>query len=808
MNRQQPKHIYVTVLLLSASVWGARQASIHIDTTRPTATLGPKLYGLFFEDINFAADGGLYAELVQNRSFEYFSVPGREYDPLYAWEKIERGSGRGRVRVERSVPLHRNNPHYLVIHIDAPGTGVGIRNAGYDGLRVDQGERYNLSLYARRSGRRIAPITVALEGEDGTVYGSTAIEAVTRDWQRYEGVIKVNGTDDSAQLALTTRGEGELHLDMVSLFPRKTYKGRKNGLRPDLAQALADLKPAFFRFPGGCIAHGHSLQNAYRWKDTVGDPAHRRPNWNRWGYHQTYGLGYYEYFLFCEDIGAAALPVLPVGVSCGFNQPFQSVPMDELQPWIDDCLDLIEFANGPIDSEWGKLRADMGHPEPFGLEYLCLGNEEHDTPECRERFPVFVRAIRKACPKIKILGTSGLGPSIPLYPFMTELDVYSSDEHYYESPEWYLRNQNRFDDFDRSGPKVFVGEYASRGNALFNAVAEAAYLTGIERNADMVDMTCYAPLFAHVDHTQWRAANLIWFDKRTVVKTPNYYVQQFFSHYKGDVYLKNRVVETREAEPPPTLPGAVGVGTWSTSMVVEQARVNDVAERFQDWSVKRGDFRLDQGQYAQLDRTGQPSMSVSRQVHEGDTITYTVRARKTGGLEGFLVVFGYEDEGNYTWWNVGGWNNSQHAIERVKDGQKSLLIQKRGRIRADTWYDLKVTLNPGRIRCYLNDELIHDYREVGHGISVSPTLDRDRNELFLKLVNPSEQEVEATVHLEGIQAVASPAKVTTLAGSKTDRNSISAPDHVVPVSREVDVDRIFRYNLPAVSVQVFRIKLK
>ena len=283
------------------------------------------------------------------------------------------------------------------------------------------------------------------------------------------------------------------------------------------------------------------------WPDPGTGHGHvRRANWNRWGYHQTYGLGFYEYFLLCEDLGAAPLPVVPVGVSCGYNQPYEAVPLDELQEWIDDALDLVEFANGPADSPWGKIRAQMGHPEPFGLEYLCLGNEEHDTPQVRERIPYFVQAIREAYPEIKLIGTSGLSQNVPLYPLMKELNLHSSDEHYYNVPEWYIENQNRFDGFERNGPKIFVGEYASQCNTMFNAVAEAAYLTGIERNADIVDMACYAPLFAHVNHTQWKRQNLIWFDARNVVKTPNYYVQQLFSRNKGDVYLKNNVVPAED----------------------------------------------------------------------------------------------------------------------------------------------------------------------------------------------------------------------------------------------------------------------
>ena len=785
---------------------------------QPTVKISPRLYGLFYEDINYAADGGLYAELIQNRSFEYYALDGREslsdkasgsHHALFAWQKVELGGGKCDVRIERIVPLHRNNPHYVAVYVEEPGAGVGIQNLGYDGIRIDRGELYDVSLYAARlRGPRELPLTVALESKDGEVYGSFTIKSLQEDWKRYEGVIRAKQTDDDARLTVTTTDKCRLYLDMVSLFPHKTFKGRKNGLRTDLAQALADLNPTFFRFPGGCIAHGCSLQNAYRWKDSVGDVAHRRPNWNRWGYHQTYGLGYYEYFLLCEDIGVTALPVLPVGVSCGFNRPFQAVPLDDLQEWIDDALDLIEFANGPTNSKWGKLRAEMGHPEPFDMEYICLGNEEHDTPECRERFPYFVKAIREAYPEIRIIGTSGLGEGIPLYDLMEDLDVYSSDEHYYNSPEWYLMNQHRFDDVDRNAPKIFVGEYASRGNTLYNAVAEAAYLTGIERNADIVDMACYAPLFAHVNHTQWTAANLIWFDKRKVMKTPNYYVQQLFGRNKGDVYLRNKVVEKTSIKQRPTIGGGVGIGTWSTTIAVESAKVNGVSLPMKDWKVLSGDFHLQDGLFQQVDEQQTPALSISPAQHKDGVVTYQVRAKKISGQEGFLVVFGYEDENNHYWWNVGGWGNASHGIEQVKDGHKRRLTQAGGRIETDTWYDLKIELFPDkRIKCYIDDELIFNHREHDEefGISVSTTHDTATNEVILKLVNPSEHEVEANIAMDGVAGVVPSGKVTVLTGKRNDMNTLENPDRVVPVTRTLTVDTEFLYRIPAMSVQVIRI---
>jgi alpha-L-arabinofuranosidase len=379
-----------------------------------------------------------------------------------------------------------------------------------------------------------APLTVALEASDGTLLASAVLPAPGGDWARQEAVLTASRDELKARLVVTTATAGELNLDMVSLFPRDTFRGHRNGLRKDLGEAIAAMQPKVFRFPGGCIVHGSGLDNAYRWKDTVGDVAHRRPNWNRWGYHQSYGLGYFEYMQFCEDIGATPLPILPVGVSCGFNKPYQVANDAALEPWIQDVIDLVEFANGPVDSAWGRVRAEMGHPAPFHLKYIGLGNEEHDTELFRAVFPRFVTALRARHPEIQIVGTAGLGPSIPLFDLMARAGVDISDEHYYEKPEWFIERLNRFDAVPRKTPRVYVGEYASGGNRQFNAVAEAVYLCGIERNADQVVMTAYAPLLARYGFTQWQQANLIWFDATSLVLTPNYHVQQLFASHLGD----------------------------------------------------------------------------------------------------------------------------------------------------------------------------------------------------------------------------------------------------------------------------------
>jgi len=803
--------VMAAILFVSLSAFGAA-VKIDIDCNKPAAPLSQHLYGLFFEDINFAADGGLYAELVQNRSFEYYPVRGNDpmgkrYHALYAWTKVERGGAECELAVEHTSPLNGNNTNYLKIQITQPGAAAGVFNAGFDGIRLDAGHSYDMSVYARISEwSGSQSIQVALELADGTICAQSEFHDIGAGWQKFEAKLTSSRTADNARLLVTTAGKGNLYLDMVSLFPQDTFNGRKNGMRKDLGQALEELNPKFLRFPGGCIAHGDGLANIYRWKDTVGDVAERKPNWNRWGYHQTYGLGYFEYFLLSEDIGATPLPVIPVGVSCGFTPPQECVPMDQLGPWIQDALDLIEFANGPVTTKWGGLRAKMGHPEPFNLEFVALGNEPHDNALFRDRFPLFAKAIREAHPEIKIIGTSGLGPEIPIYDLMTKEKVYSSDEHYYMSPQWFIANQNRFDKFDRSKPKIFVGEYASQGNTLFNALAEAVYLTGIERNGDIVDMACYAPLFANVNHTQWKT-DLIYFDNRNLVKTPNYYVQQLFAQNKGDVYLAN-TVKRIGSEKPATVSGGVGVGTWKTAIEVEDVRVNGRKLDPSKWKVSTGDFRMKDGRYVQSNTTSEPAISFSTEKFNDDAVTYTLRARKTGGDEGFLVVFGASDSRHSYWWNIGGWGNTRHAIQLDEEGERTILVEKRGRIESKEWYDIKVALTAGRIKCYLNGQLIHDYSISQPFISISPTLDKVSGEVIVKLVNPTAKSVDATINLNGVEKVQPEAKLIVLSGQKTDENSLSNPDHVKPATKSIKVGKSFNYTLPPMSVQAIRGKVQ
>jgi beta-glucosidase len=789
----------------------AFDVDIHIDVDKPTVELSPHLYGLFFEDINYAADGGLYAELIQNRSFEYHPRSNPEHTSLYAWEKVERDGARATLAVSDERPLNANNRHYLEIAITEPGR-AGVSNAGFDGIRLDTGARYDVAFYARVTDwSGPASVTLTLELPDGMSAGSLTIDGIGGEWKKFEGQLVSTQTADRARFVVTTTGRGTLTLDMVSLFPEDTWRGRKYGLRKDLVQALADLRPRFLRFPGGCIAHGHGLANLYRWKDTVGDVAERKPNWNLWGYHQTYGLGYFEYFQLCEDLGALALPVVPVGVSCGFRG-LECVPMDQLQPHIQDVLDLIEFANGPADSPWGSVRARMGHPEPFNLRYVCLGNEEHDTPEVRARFPHFVRALREAHPEIEIIGNSGLSASIPLYDLMTREQVYSSDEHCYELPEWFLHNQHRFDSFDPRKPKIFVGEYASWGNCVFNAIAEAAYLTGVERNGDIVDMAAYAPLLARAGRTQWNP-NLIYFDQRKVLRTANYYVQQLFAQNKGDVALANTLSVTGTLPARPTR-GHLGVGSARSAVEIASITVNDRPAGLNAWSDKSGRFATVGGDaIVQSDERLDYAVLLSPAPVSDAPLLYRIRARKTSGATGgLIVVFGANADGGGGYvWSVGEEGKPRHRLQHVLGYDhwlKQPLAEVDGPALAEkTWHDITVEIVAGRIRCAIDGEAVIDHTLAPHPLAVSSTLDRGANELIVKLVNPHEEPASARIALAGTPGLGRTGRLITLSGGRDEQNFFERPDAVVPVTSEIEVADVFDHKIPAMSVQILRVPL-
>jgi len=792
------------------------QVSLTIDVTNERIPMSQDLIGVFFEDINYGADGGLYAEMVQNRSFEYYVVDGYTSEgPLEAWTAVQTGGASVTLSVENTTPLNQNNTNYLKMIINSPGTAAGIMNTGFNGMNFTRNEKYNFSVYLKRTSDFNEPIIVQLKNTAGGILGADTIHITTDQWKQYTLELGCKLTTSGASLHILPSGNDTVYLDMVSLFPQNTFKNRENGLRNDLAQAIADLKPQFLRFPGGCISHGRGLDNAYRWKNTVGNVAERKPNWNLWGYHQTYGLGFYEFFLFCEDMGAKPLPVLPVGISCQFRTR-EIAPLAEMQSWIDDAVDLVEFANGDTTTEWGGLRASMGHPEPFNLEYICLGNEEDDIAEFRERFTMIADSVRKHWPDIKIIGTSGTDDTgsyySSLWEFSRESNLDAVDEHYYNSPDWFLNNIHRYDNFDRNGPKVFIGEYASQDDLLYNAIAEAAYLTGVEKNADIIELTCYAPLLCNENNNQWNP-DLIRFDNSNVIKTASYYVQQLYSVNAGDNYIPSEVTyvsgyNTNEDE----FTGMVGVGTWNTQAQFDDLTiVSGNTTLFEDnfvsgssnWVISSGTFTTTDGVYSQTAST-EPAVSIYQHTIDSTEYTLTIKAKKTGGYEGFLIPFGYKDANNYYWLNIAGWSNSQHAIEKVTDGTKSVLFATTGSINSNQWYEIRIVVTKDDVKCYLDTTLLFDMPVNPGPFTASVTEDIEANDLILKMVNSGSTAITASVNIAGM-TVNQTVPVTVLTGNKSSRNSLASPELIKPTVSNVTINNAFEYTLPAYSFHIVRI---
>jgi alpha-L-arabinofuranosidase len=536
------------VVLLSAKL-SAQSTKLTVQVDKPIAEIQPTMWGIFFEDINFGADGGLYAELVKNRSFEFAH-------PLMGWteqryDKFSLNKESGFTSIYNHGDDEVSGARFARVTANAD-KGYGLTNEGFRGMGIKKDMQYNFSVWARQHEGNTG-LRLELVDEKGIVIGGTTVTPSGNQWKEYTANFKATATSPKGKLNIWFDGKGSVDVDMISLFPQDTWKERPKGLRADLVQLLADMKPGFLRFPGGCIVEGRDLASRYQWKKTVGKIEDRELIVNRWNtefnhrpapdYFQSFGLGFFEYFQLSEDIGASPLPILSCGMACQFNTA-ELVPMDELDPYIQDALDLIEFANGPVTSTWGKLRADMGHEAPFNLKFIGVGNEQWG-PNYIDRYKVFTKAIKDKYPSVVIVSSVGPFPDGELFDYaakeLKDLNAEIVDEHYYKNPEWFLENSNRYDNYDRKGPKIFAGEYAAQSVATVSpdnknnwkcAMSEAAFMTGLERNADMIYMASYAPLFAHAEGWQW-TPDLIWFDNLRSYGTPNYYVQKLFANNKG-----------------------------------------------------------------------------------------------------------------------------------------------------------------------------------------------------------------------------------------------------------------------------------
>lgn len=782
----------VAMVALTASA--ASSGSLTVKVDQPGHAISPTLYGIFFEDINCSADGGLYAELVRNRNFEDSDNPDH-------WSVLKDGSAVVEMAVDSSKPASSKNPRSLRVQIKNPGSGrAGVANDGFWGIAVEKGDKYELSLLARAGEESTGPLLVSLESTSGTVYATDKVTKLTPNWKKYTLSLKAKGTDPRARLVISADHAVTFWIDMVSLFPKETWKNRPNGLRPDLAEMLAGLKPAFVRFPGGCWVEGDTMALAYRWKQTIGETSERRTQRNIWQYQATHGIGYHEYLQMCEDLKAEPLFV----INCGMSHR-EVIPMDKMQEFVQDALDAVEYANGPVTSTWGAVRAKNGHPAPFNLRYMEIGNE-NGGGAYHERYALFHDALKAKYPEIHLVANEWSGR-----PDNRPLEIV--DEHYYSSPEFFINNAGKYDSYDRKGHKVYVGEYActqgcGQGN-LRAAVGEAAFMTGMERNSDVVMMASYAPLFANVHYKKWNP-DLINFDSSRVYGLPSYYVQKMFSENRGDVVLP---VDLQVADiTPPVKSGCIGVGTWRTEAEFKDIKVTrgdevlfsgDFSRGLNGWDTRGGEWSIIDG------AMHQKSLGDNIRAFAGDkkwsNYTFSLKARKISGEEGFLIPFAVQNEDAKVWWNIGGWGNTRHALEMEGISGGDI----RGSIETGRWYDIRVELKGSNIKCYLDGKLIHDvdYPRVK---SLYATASRAGNkEVILKVVNASYEDQDTEVNLRGVARASSVTALVLSSRDPNDENTLDRPVKVAPIKQQIECSGPrFSHVFPANSVTVLRMKVR
>ena len=827
------RFLFITAALALISLCRAAQdasssAIITVKADQPGVKVSPTLWGVFYEEINHAGDGGIYAEMVQNRAFEEmqpaagakmegnemvtpkgFRHPKWYRGELHAWSVVADGGAQVVTVLDDSNPLNEMTPHSLRLEVQQTGSRAGVANEGYWGMGVTRGESYDLSFYARTADGLQETVTVVLESAYGSkTCAKATVSNVGGSWKRYACRLKADATDPKARLALCVSKPGTTWFDVVSLFPRETYKNHPNGLRRDIADTLAKLRPAFVRFPGGCVVEGVTLENRIQWKRTIGDIAQRPGRWDLWGYHNTEGLGYHEYLQLCEDLNSEPLYVINAGLSCAFRSQELVSDAEALKPYVQDALDALEYANGPATSQWGALRAKNGHPKPFNIKYVEIGNENWGG-EYFKNYRSFYDAIKAKYPEIITIADC----PIPDHP------VEIVDEHYYVEPGWFFANSRKYDTYSRTGPKIYVGEYACNsgvgaGNQLA-AISEAAFMIGMERNSDVVVMASYAPLFENVHNRAW-PVNLIRFDSSRVTGRSSYHVQVMFGENRPDVTLPTEVVEPGKETPKPE--GAIGVGTWNTRAEYKDIQVekngqvlfaSDFSKTAEGWKMAGGDWKVADGALQQ-------SMEADN-IHAtaGDPgwsdYTLTLKARKLGGSEGFIVMFLAKNDQQYAWWNIGGWGNTRHALEQSIGGgsRRQVGESPAGSVETGRWYDVKVEVKGNRIACYLDGKLIQkgelEQKTLPGVFALGGRMDKS-GQIILKAVNPGSTPLAATFRVEGASKIKPRARVITLAGNPNDENTLDDFNKVVPVESTFDgAAPEFQYTLKPCSLTILRL---
>ncbi|MBO4906262.1 MAG: carbohydrate binding domain-containing protein [Bacteroidaceae bacterium] len=820
-----------TILGLCAIMSTAAQAqtTLTIDAAQRGAVISPSLYGIFFEEINHAGDGGLYAELVQNRSFE------DDTEQPAHWQTV--GSAQAAVCTDDNLNSRQAHNLHLTVNAD----GDGIRNEGFWGMNIVEGVTYKLSLWIKADEAWYGSMKATLTNRDGQALGDAVIDQALKggEWTQLRTEITATGTDHEGQLQLTFSQPGTIHLDVVSLFP-PTYKNRENGCRIDLAQMLEALHPRFMRFPGGCYVEGqtsptNNRHNRFEWKNTIG-PIEQRPGHLsvNWGYNISDGFGFHEMLQLAEDLGAEPLFVVNVGLGHGWE-----VPLDQLQPYIDEALDAIEYCNGDVSTRWGAIRAANGHPEPFGLRLLEIGNENANfsfddnrdqSHQYHERYRMFYDAIKDRFPEMQLIGNvESWGTDNPSW--RSDLPVDILDEHYYRSPSWFANNYEKYDSYDRNGPKIYIGEYAvtqgfGDNGHLTAALGEAIYMLGLERNADVVIMGSYAPIFVNEHNPAWRP-DMIRFNASRSFGTPSYHVQRIMANNVG---TQNLAFQLTGDTQPASIGHQLGLSTWGTSVFYQNIRVTDARGRqiyahksaadSTHWSVKRaerpGRNRHQQAEWSFANNALFQSDSFVQggniicDAQLGNKYAIELQACKTGGGEGFLIVFGYADDQNYLWWNLGGWGNSQHAVEQTVNGSRNTIAAARGQLEEGRLYDVRIEVDGVNIRCLLDGQLIHEFTLAEQrSLYAATSIDEPNGTLLVKLVNPTASFLPTDIQLSNIQVEGGSAVVLTSA-SGMDENSMRQPRHVVPIEKELeDVQPCgFNYIVPPFSLNILRLGIQ
>jgi alpha-L-arabinofuranosidase len=772
---------------------------ITVEVNRPGHTISPVLFGIFFEDINLSADGGLYPELVRNRSFEDAETP-----QFWKFTGADKSSAAISVANVMSLPpvppLNPFNRKSLLIEATS---SFQLENEGYFGMNIVQGESYALKLAARATDRFSPALKVRLVSSNGAELAAGEVKGINDTWQYFSLKFTATGSDPKAHLEISGEGAGKLYLDMVSLLPEKTWKN--HGLRMDLAQSIEALSPKFLRFPGGCWVEGEDFAHMYQWKNTIGNVETRTSLWNIWDYNATNGLGYHEYLQLAEDLGSEPLFCINAGISHK-----EAIPVDKIGPWIQDALDAIEYANGPITSVWGSLRAKNGHPEPFHLKYLEIGNENFGK-DYFANYELIAKAVLAKYPDMKLIANdwSGGHPTEPSPEYI--------DEHYYNDPDWFILNATKYDNYDRKGPKIFIGEYAvtsktGKGN-LRGAIGEAAWMTGMERNSDIVAMGAYAPLFCNANHKRW-PINLINYDSYRWYGLPSYYVQKMFAENQGTVVLPVSVEGSPEIALPSSV-GRIGLGTWNNAAEFKDLKVTapdgkilyqtDFSKNIDDWEkTGKGEWSVKDGVLKQAAIATGVTAFVGDKTWKDYTIT--LKARKLSGENGFQIYFHNNDRGGRIRWDIGGYNNSTNEMQIGLNAGSM-----KGSVETGRWYDVKLVIAGNTVKGYLDGKLIQEVSATGlnsKAVCASASRDDKSGDIILKVVNTSAVPVKSQIDLNGASALTRTGEAIVLtSASALDENTLDTPVKVAPKTETVKFSGTkMKRTFPANSLSIIRLK--